>query len=77
MSMYSDSPSLDYRRLIISVFICLTFSYMWIPVEILELIHASNNIYILYIGHLFLVNHSELILWMSHTNVLSHHGIRD
>ena len=50
---------------------------MWIPVEILELIHASNNIYILYIGHLFLVNHSELILWMSHTNVLSHHGIRD
>ena len=45
--------------------------------EILELIHASNNIYILYIGHLFLLNQSELILWMSHSNVLSHRGIRD
>ena len=76
MSMYFDSPSLDCRWLIISVFVCLTLSYMWIPVEILELIHARNNISILYIGHLFLLSQSELILWMSHSNTLSHHGIR-
>ncbi|SVA18697.1 uncharacterized protein METZ01_LOCUS71551 [marine metagenome] len=76
MSMYFDSPSLDCRWLIISVFVCLTLSYMWIPVEILELIHARNNISILYIGHLFLLSQSELILWMNHNNSLSHHGIR-
>ena len=76
MSMYFDSPSLDCRWLIISVFECLTLSYMWIPVEILELIHARNNISILYIGHLFLLSQSELILWMNHNNSLSHHGIR-
>ena len=63
----------NYSNPFLEIFFC---SYMWIPVEILELIHARNNISILYIGHLFLLSQSELILWMNHNNSLSHHGIR-
>ena len=43
MSKCFDCLTLDCRRLIITVIVLLRLHYRWIPVEILELIHVTNN----------------------------------
>ena len=55
--------TLDCRRLIITVIVLLRLFYMWIPVEILELIHVTKNIF-LYMFSIYLIsNQNALALW--------------
>ena len=55
--------TLDCRRLIITVIVLLRLFYRWIPVEILELIHVTKNIF-LYMFSIYLIsNQNALALW--------------
>ena len=61
--------TLDCRRLIITVIVLLSLFYRWIPVEILELIHVTKNIFF-YIFNIYLLsNQNASALWMNHSNV--------
>ena len=56
MSKYFVIITLDCRRLIITVIVLLRLFYRWIPVEILELIHVTINIFFYIFSIYFLSN---------------------
>ena len=61
--------TLDCRRLIITVIVLLRLFYMWIPVEILELIHVTKNIFFDILTIYLLSNQNASALWMNYNNV--------
>ena len=61
--------TLDCRRLIITVIVLLRLFYRWIPVEILELIHVTKNIFFYILSIYLSWNQNALALWMIHSNV--------
>ena len=61
--------TLDCRRLIITVIVLLRLFYRWIPVEILELIHVTKNIFFYMFSIYLLSNQNALALWMNYNNV--------
>ena len=61
--------TLDCRRLIITVIVLLRLFYMWIPVEILELIHVTKNIFFYMFSIYLLSNQNASALWMNYNNV--------
>ena len=69
MSKCFDCLTLDCRRLIITVIVLLRLPYRWIPVEILELIHVTKNIFFYMFSIYLLSNQNALALWMNYNNV--------
>ena len=61
--------TLDCRRLIITVIVLLRLFYRWIPVEILELIHFTKNIFFYMFSIYLLSNQNASALWMTYNNV--------
>ena len=61
--------TLDCRRLIITVIVLLRLFYRWIPVEILELIHVTENIFFYMFSIYLLSNQNASALWMNYNNV--------
>ena len=61
--------TLDCRRLIITVIVLLRLFYRWIPVEILELIHVTKNIFFYMFSIYLLSNQNASALWMNYNNV--------
>ena len=61
--------TLDCRRLIITVIVLLRLFYRWIPVEILELIHVTKNIFFYILSIYLSSNQNAVALWMIHSNV--------
>ena len=55
--------TLDCRRLIITVIVLLRLFYRWIPVEILELIHVTKNIFFYMFSIYLISNQNALALW--------------
>ena len=61
--------TLDCGRLIITVIVLLRLFYRWIPVEILELIHFTKNIFFYMFSIYLLSNQNASALWMTYNNV--------
>ena len=61
--------TLDCRRLIITVIVLLRLFYRWIPVEILELIHVTKNIFFYMFSIYLLSNQNASALMMNYNNV--------
>ena len=61
--------TLDCRRLIITVIVLLRLFYRWIPVEILELIHVTKNIFFYMFSIYLISNQNAFALWMNYNYV--------
>ena len=76
MSKCFDDFILDCRRLNTTVIVLFILSHRWIPVEILELIHAKH-LYAKYRRLLTFSNQSDLLHYGWNILLLENHGKRD